>query len=294
MLELVAEGSVTLTTVALLRPHLTERNHEALLAAARHKSKRDVEQLIAGLAPRPDAKALIRRLPTQSATEIKTTEALPSAVAAQASVGPNLVPASGGADSTMMATVVAAAPVAAVEPRPKVAPLAADRYLLRVTLSADTHAKLRRAQELMSHRVPDGNPAVILDKALSLLVAQLERMKVAHVSRPRVAVQRPGQSPSGSRHIPAAVRRQVWSRDDGRCAFVGSRGPMHRDPPSGVPSRRPIRARWSDDRREHCAPMPCPQCPRERTDVWSLARQGSRGTAGVGLHERTRSGPVPP
>lgn len=27
-----------------------------------------------------------------------------------------------------------------------------------------------------------------------------------------------------SRHVPAAVRRVVWSRDQGRCAFVGERG----------------------------------------------------------------------
>jgi 5-methylcytosine-specific restriction endonuclease McrA len=29
---------------------------------------------------------------------------------------------------------------------------------------------------------------------------------------------------SGSRHIPAAVKRAVWSRDGGRCAFVSSDG----------------------------------------------------------------------
>ena len=64
ILDFVADGSVTLTTVAMLRPHLTDANHEILLEAARHKSKREVEHQIAALAPRSDAKALIRRLPT--------------------------------------------------------------------------------------------------------------------------------------------------------------------------------------------------------------------------------------
>ncbi len=27
-----------------------------------------------------------------------------------------------------------------------------------------------------------------------------------------------------SRHIPAAVRREVWARDGGQCAFVGTNG----------------------------------------------------------------------
>src|SRR5688572_3361124 len=83
ILELIAEGSVTLTTVALLRPHLTMANHDRLLAAARHRTKREVEHQIACLAPKPEAKALIRRLPApsseQKAAPSIVTAALPSA-----------------------------------------------------------------------------------------------------------------------------------------------------------------------------------------------------------------------
>jgi hypothetical protein len=120
----------------------------------------------------------------------------------------------------------AASAFVVAQPRPKIEPLAADRYLLRVTLSGDTHAKLRRAQELMGHQVPSGDPAAILDKALSLLVADLEQAKAAKVTRPRTTAKPSAQSPSadGSRHIPAALRREVWTRDGGRCAFVGSHG----------------------------------------------------------------------
>ena len=38
-----------------------------------------------------------------------------------------------------------------------------------------------------------------------------------------MAAQPPAEN-GRSRHIPAAVRREVWRRDDGRCAFVGRRG----------------------------------------------------------------------
>src|SRR5580765_6120420 len=65
VLTLIADGSLTLTSVALLRPHLVPDNHERLLLAARHKSKREVEHQLACLAPRPVAKTLIRRLPEQ-------------------------------------------------------------------------------------------------------------------------------------------------------------------------------------------------------------------------------------
>jgi 5-methylcytosine-specific restriction endonuclease McrA len=53
-----------------------------------------------------------------------------------------------------------------------------------------------------------------------LLIADLERAKTAATGRPRAS-----QPPAaGSRHIPAAVRRDVWKRDGGQCAFVGTHG----------------------------------------------------------------------
>jgi hypothetical protein len=64
VLELVADGAVTLTAVRLLAPHLTPANHRDVLASARHRSKRDVEQLVAALSPKPDVPAVVRKLPT--------------------------------------------------------------------------------------------------------------------------------------------------------------------------------------------------------------------------------------
>src|SRR5688572_31616355 len=47
LLDLLAEGALTLTAIGLLAPHLTVENHQQLLGAARHKTKRDVELLVA-------------------------------------------------------------------------------------------------------------------------------------------------------------------------------------------------------------------------------------------------------
>jgi hypothetical protein len=70
ILGLLAEGSVTLTAVGLLAPHLTPENHRDVLAAARHKSKREVEHLVARLAPRPAVPASVRKLPDATPTEL--------------------------------------------------------------------------------------------------------------------------------------------------------------------------------------------------------------------------------
>jgi len=56
-----------------------------------------------------------------------------------------------------------------------VKPIAPERYRIQFTVSAETHAKLRRAQDLLRHRVPSGDPAGIFDVALSVLVEQIER-----------------------------------------------------------------------------------------------------------------------
>jgi 5-methylcytosine-specific restriction endonuclease McrA len=68
--------------------------------------------------------------------------------------------------------------------------------------------------------VPTGDVAVVFDRALSALIEHLEKQKCASTSRPR----EPRAGAPASRHVPAAVRREVWRRDEGRCAFIGARG----------------------------------------------------------------------
>jgi hypothetical protein len=195
-------SALTLTAIRLLAPHLTDENHRTVLESARHKSKREVEELVAALRPRPAAPTVIRRLPSSSS---------PPAAAASAPVAP----------ATAGPRVPASRPAPALTGPPTlVAPLAPDRYRLQVTLTGATYERFRRAQALLRHAVPAGEAAEILDRALSLLVEHLERKRFAKTSRPRASM----PSETRSRHISAAVRRRVWQRDDGRCAFIGTEG----------------------------------------------------------------------
>jgi hypothetical protein len=65
--ELIEVGAITLTSVRLLAPHLTDANHRDLLEGARHKMKRDVELLIATIRPRADVPSVVRKLSTHAA-----------------------------------------------------------------------------------------------------------------------------------------------------------------------------------------------------------------------------------
>ena len=45
LLESLEAGHLTLTTICLLAPHLTDSNHLGVLALARDRSKREVEEI---------------------------------------------------------------------------------------------------------------------------------------------------------------------------------------------------------------------------------------------------------
>src|SRR5678815_1335485 len=63
VLEMLADGRLTLTVASKLGPHLTAENATALLARAVHATRRQAEVLVAELAPQPDAPSSMRRLP---------------------------------------------------------------------------------------------------------------------------------------------------------------------------------------------------------------------------------------
>jgi hypothetical protein len=98
---------------------------------------------------------------------------------------------------------------------------------LQVTIDEDTRDVLRQAQDLMRHTLPTGDPAVIVARALRLLVDDLLRKRAAASAHPRPA----RAIGDGSRAIPASVKRTVWARDGGRCIFEGLRGRCHESSP---------------------------------------------------------------
>jgi hypothetical protein len=211
ILDLLASGSLTLTSIRLLGSHLTAENHQAVLARATNKTRREIEALVAELAPRPDVVASVRRLPIPKMTK---PSSLPSA------------------SPTPQAPVASSMPVQALSVAPTSRPIvqasAPERYRVQFTMGPQTHEKFRRVQTLLRREIPDGDPGVIFDRALDLLLEEVEKAKLAAVARPQSGrVIRPGTDKKDappSRHIPAEVKRAVWRRDAGQCAFVSPAG----------------------------------------------------------------------
>jgi hypothetical protein len=186
LLEMLRDGRLHLSGIAKLAPHLTAENRESLLTRAAHRSKRQIEELIASLAPRPDVPAVVRKLPEAKAASL---ELRPDGV-----------------------------PVPRSQP-PVVEPLAPARYKVQFTASAELQKKLARLQAMM----PGSDLATVVEAAVTDTLARLEAKRQAKVAAPRKTLAETAIAPV-SRHVPAAVRRVVHERDGGRCTYRDARG----------------------------------------------------------------------
>jgi hypothetical protein len=89
-----------------------------------------------------------------------------------------------------------------------------------MTIDGETLEMFNLARDLLGHAVPGGDPAAVLNRAFKALLKELARKKFAETSRPG-----PPRVPKAGARSPAAhVKRAVWLRDLGRCAFVGTSG----------------------------------------------------------------------
>ena len=207
LLEMLAEGRLALSVIARLAPHLTEANRETVLARAEGKTKRQIEELVAELAPQPDVPVTIRKLPEPRKAE-------PASVQVHEVLVPKRV--------TNLHTATPAWSVAPTKP-PVVEPLAPARYKIQFTASAELRDKLERLRSLMRSSVPDGDLAAIIDEAVTEKLERLEAKRFARSKAPRKSLEQTDTSPK-SRYIPAPVKRAVRERDGEQCAFVDATG----------------------------------------------------------------------
>jgi 5-methylcytosine-specific restriction endonuclease McrA len=190
LLVRIERGELTLSTMTLLQDALTEASYEELVEAAAGKTKAEVQALLAKRSPRPDVPAAITTIPMQSA-----------------------IPALG----------VARGRASAGAAGPQLVPLSETRHKVQFTATDELREKLEHAQDLMRHANAEGDLAVVVERAVDLLLEKLEKRRLGKVSRPRQSPQ--DCDPASSSR---ATRRAVFERDGERCTFIDAEG--HRCP----------------------------------------------------------------
>jgi hypothetical protein len=127
VLERFGSGGVHLSAIKLLAPHLTQDNHAQLLDRVRGMTKREVEVLVAELAPKPDVPARMRKLPeravkpmaafdfaaVRASTVASSIAMLPLATASTASMAPPAAASTNAMAPSAAASTNATAPSAA-------------------------------------------------------------------------------------------------------------------------------------------------------------------------------------
>jgi hypothetical protein len=240
------KGALTLTVLGLLKPHLTDENQEDLFAGVSGANVRRAKEWLAERFPQPDVPSAIRKLPERAVSSPLLTSTLQSA-----SVPMPKRKECDGADRSAVATDSmngsssniagagildsnAAAPASTASTRitegsalprqgqarsVRVEPLSRDRFLVKLTADRSLKDKLELARDLMLHKNPSGDLAVVIERGLDLLIADIKRTKFAESARPRN--KRPK---SRRRYVDAATRRGVTARDGMQCSFIAADG----------------------------------------------------------------------
>ena len=216
-LDELRSGAIHLSGLALLAPYVTEQNCDELFTQARGQAKRAIERFLAARFPKPDVPERLCRIPAQSSLTVGVgSDNFRPGADPDKSFRPGAEVAPAAAPSIGEGPPWQPVPDA---PPERVKPLSATRWCVQFSAGTEFTKKLERARELLSHALPGGELAAILERALDALIErETKRRLSAGRQRERRSLQR------GSRHIPVAVAREVWERDGHQCVFVDEQG----------------------------------------------------------------------
>jgi hypothetical protein len=188
------EGKLCISSVVELARVITPENSADVLPRFFYLSKQEAKAVAVEICPA--AVVPRREVVTKVVTEVVAE--LPRA-------------ATFHLDETPPQTPPAPAPA---EHRDSTVPLTPDLQRLHMTVSKQFIEKLEAARKGQGHAQPGASAEKVIEAALDLLLAQQAKRR-AEVKKPQQNP-RPAKNPG---HVPAAVKRAVWSRDEGKCTW---------------------------------------------------------------------------
>jgi hypothetical protein len=174
----IADGRLNVSGVLMLRMHLTPETSGELLAASFGRTRAELELMLAARFPKGDVPTKIRAIPTHPIrTPLQPSTTFESAPNERPSVETRVPTERRDAAEVAPGPVTRSdsAPVRPATPPAKLTPLSPERFAIQVTVDRETHALLRRAQELLSHQYRSGDVARVLHRALEQLVSLRSR-----------------------------------------------------------------------------------------------------------------------
>jgi len=232
LLDAVAAGELHLTGLLMLGPHLTDENLGEVLARAKHRTKKEIASLVRQLDPLPDVPPRIEPLgpaPARLVPEAPTWGEFVRSMGPVRELAPGERPRD-WAQSTEGVNDVEVAPEQTAPASP--ARLSPQRFGVQFTASEEYVQLVEEARALLSHSAPRATLDELHLRAMRALVAELKKQKHAVTAQPRkrssdeAEHEQPRQR---GRHVPAAVRRAVFERDEARCTYADRSGQRCRE-----------------------------------------------------------------
>jgi hypothetical protein len=210
LFEMLAEGAIHMTGLLLLAPHLTAENCAELLARARFRTKRELERLIAEIAPRADVPSRIEPLGPGPKTAANLWQAYTASLRGRVrdlelGTGRGEAPApvfdlsEQAAISELNEDLPASALAETPAPAPKETthhaadsdPVVPLRYRIEFTVGQDYVDGLEEARNLLQRQVPNRDVARVHELAMGMFVEHLRKRRgVVSGARRRVESER--------------------------------------------------------------------------------------------------------
>ena len=192
VVEPLREGKLCLTSIVELARVMTPENRKDALPRFFHVSKRQAKAVAASILP---AAVIPRR-------EVVT--------GVRAVVRPEVRPAEFRPDET---PPTSPEPEGRPAPPMRVEPLTANESRIHLTVSNQFLEKLEAARRGQGHVQPGATKEQVIEAALDLLLEK-QASRRAEVKRPQKKPR-----PAKTNHVTAAVKRAVWTRDEGKCQW---------------------------------------------------------------------------
>ncbi len=217
ILEHLAEGKSSLSSLGVLAAHLSEENVEGLLEQAEGKTKEEVKEIVAALRPKPAAEPMIRRKPAARSLESRERPSEGAAEPAQLER-----PFSRGESESpkLVGNIEVASP---------------GLYNFRFSSGKEFKGKFERLAEVLGiegavRRMPE-----ILEKALDLALEKkdpkqkLQRREKREATRSKTPLDEAAGTPKCEGHdrsgyVPSSVRERRMEHAGYQCEYTGPDG----------------------------------------------------------------------
>jgi 5-methylcytosine-specific restriction endonuclease McrA len=216
VIELLRQKELSLSTLSLVSGVLNENNYREVVAGIRGKSRREVEELLAGFHPRKcEVRERIKPVVVKAGPKTREEEPIGGLFVQVAEKALAVVSSASGRTAEGGRQLVDRGQIG-VEKEP-------ERYEVRFSISKEQLAQVEEAKRLLSGKYPEGVKLEhVLGEALEAFLEQ--RSPRQREARRKKRVPSVSSAKKRTRHIPQEVRDEVHVRDGGRCTFVSADG----------------------------------------------------------------------